>query len=728
MESKQNKRIFYLGADFFGCGWYRCHVPGVALRALGHDVVMDSKLHPDAIDYDVIVFQRSHNEAILEAVKEANARGVLTVYELDDDLWHVDPNNPAAEYWTRQKLGLVEDTMAACRLVTTTTKYLAQLFRRFSKNVMVLPNMLPGEFWRIKRAPRQDGRVILGWAGSQGHWVDLGLLGNTLHQILDEFPNTFMYFAGMKGYPFDKHERMDALPAVPVEQYPKMLAQFDIGVAPLADVVFNRAKSDLKFLEYSMAGVAFVGSKDEPYEEAVKHGVNGYLVQNPKDWLRYIRRLIVDEELRVRMLRSAQEYANTRLIENNVWLWEQAYGFDDWAETKKKSVVVSFHADDGYEPLRLKKRPPEQVSESIPPIEFSAAQIMREEILRPANTPVSIIVLTFNKLDYTKNCFEQLNNVTADYELVVVDNASTDGTIEYLEGIDWADVRVVRNAKNRGYAAGCNQGVAVAKHDFICLLNNDAYPFAGWLDAMVAAWADDVGAVGSKLVYPDGKIQHCGITFDEHFVPMHGFYGMPYFMLPDPPEPMSVPGVTAACLLTTKERWGEVGGMDEGFIGGQYEDVDFNLKLREKGYAVLYQPASVLVHYHHKSFGQDAEADRSMKGNYERLVWKWQDKMRFAYPEGMPAAVTPPVTTSKDLEAKGWVDILLSPVEGMLLCGSDGTWYLFEGGQKRRIPDLATLRARGFSPNTVLRIRDDQLHRIPSGPDLPSALAESLSL
>lgn len=217
--------------------------------------------------------------------------------------------------------------------------------------------------------------------------------------------------------------------------------------------------------------------------------------------------------------------------------------------------------------------------------------------------PVSVVVLTYNGLPLTQACFAHLYENTSDFELVVIDNASTDGTVDYLRELERRhdNIKVRYNAANRGFAAGCNQGVQVATHDLVCLLNNDTEPLPGWLDALRSVFDEQVGAVGSRLVYPDMTIQHAGMVFVyrpgllPHFFPDHRFRGMPA----DAPEVNlleEVPAVTAACLLTSKAVWRRVNGLDVAYRRAYYEDVDFNLKVRDAGYRVIYQPESVLIH------------------------------------------------------------------------------------------------------------------------------------
>ncbi|MHB1340371.1 MAG: glycosyltransferase family 2 protein [Coriobacteriia bacterium] len=252
---------------------------------------------------------------------------------------------------------------------------------------------------------------------------------------------------------------------------------------------------------------------------------------------------------------------------------------------------------------------------------------------------VSIVILTHNQLAYTKECLEALDATTSGHQIVIVDNASTDGTPEFLAALEAEKphVSVLLNRHNVGFAAGCNQGVAAARNGTICLLNNDTVPMEGWLDTMLEVLEPGVGAVGSKLMLPDTTLQHAGIEFSYRTDPQPMFW--PYHRFLKEPEGLpaanvleEVPAVTAACLLTTKKVWDRVDGMDEGYIVANFEDVDFNLAVRDAGFKVMYQPASRLTHYWGTTVNSKGDAPDSprhyFQQNYGRLMDKWFDKLR----------------------------------------------------------------------------------------------------
>src|SRR5262245_195851 len=123
------------------------------------------------------------------------------------------------------------------------------------------------------------------------------------------------------------------------------------------------------------------------------------------------------------------------------------------------------------------------------------------------NTRVSIIIPVFNQAALTQRCLQAVG--TGDFEVVIVDDASSDATASVLEAVA-SRARIVRHSENQGFGASCNDGAAVANGDYLVFLNNDTIPQPGWLEALVA-YADGhprAAIVGSKLLYPDSTIQH----------------------------------------------------------------------------------------------------------------------------------------------------------------------------------------------------------------------------
>lgn len=237
-----------------------------------------------------------------------------------------------------------------------------------------------------------------------------------------------------------------------------------------------------------------------------------------------------------------------------------------------------------------------------------------------ASRRVSIVMPVFNKVELTRQCIEALYKNTpagASFEVIVVDNASTDGTREYLEQARriYETLKVIRNEQNRGFARACNQGARATKSEFLVFLNNDTIPHPGWLEAMLELAKGDerIGIVGSKLLYPDGTIQHIGVVVNDNRLPLHLLRGRrPEEFARYLAEPRDYQVVTAACMLIRSQLFSALGGFDEVFLKG-FEDVDLCLRAREKGYRVMFAPNSVLTHFESMTEGRSTHDLRNLK-------------------------------------------------------------------------------------------------------------------
>lgn len=239
---------------------------------------------------------------------------------------------------------------------------------------------------------------------------------------------------------------------------------------------------------------------------------------------------------------------------------------------------------------------------------------------------VSIIIPLFNRLEYTRQCLGALARCTPGklYEVILVDNGSTDGTGEFL-GCLGGSFRIVRNENNLGFARACNQGANAARGKYLLFLNNDTLPQEGWLEALLqpAEGNPSVGVVGARLLYPDGTIQHAGVVIGDSphpLFPFHVHTRKPADM-PEANVLKEFQAVTGACMLVSRDVFLRLGGFDEGFLNG-YEDVDLCFRVREAGFAVIYNPASVLVHHESASEGRFAALEQNVRLLHDKWLGK----------------------------------------------------------------------------------------------------------
>jgi GT2 family glycosyltransferase len=241
---------------------------------------------------------------------------------------------------------------------------------------------------------------------------------------------------------------------------------------------------------------------------------------------------------------------------------------------------------------------------------------------------VSIIIPVYNRKDYTQKCLESVFSVGAKYpfEIIVVDNSSSDGTKEFLESLGNRIV-TIRNEKNLGFAKACNQGAKIAQGEYLLFLNNDTIVTKGWVDVLVEELDSNsnTSIAGSKLLFPDETIQHAGVVFGADKIPHHIHYREPkdkHYVS----KRRKFQAVTAACMIIRKESFNKVGGFDEQYLNG-YEDIDLCLKIGLLKGDVMYCPQSVVYHYESISEGRgDCE---NHKKNRDLLLKKWGDKILF---------------------------------------------------------------------------------------------------
>lgn len=230
---------------------------------------------------------------------------------------------------------------------------------------------------------------------------------------------------------------------------------------------------------------------------------------------------------------------------------------------------------------------------------------------------VSLIIPTRDNVSLLKSCLESIERLTTyrNYEIIIMDNDSVDPeTVEYLASTHH---RVIPFREPFNYSKINNVGVSRAEGEYVLLLNNDTEVISGgWLEAMLEhAQRPEVGAVGARLIYPDGRIQHAGVLVGVggSWVPgvathSHQFY------------PSEFPGhlgiaasitnytaVTGACVLLRKSVFDEVGGLDEENLRVSFNDVDLCLRIRGRGYSIVYTPYAEL--YHHESVSRGYKDD-----------------------------------------------------------------------------------------------------------------------
>ncbi len=251
----------------------------------------------------------------------------------------------------------------------------------------------------------------------------------------------------------------------------------------------------------------------------------------------------------------------------------------------------------------------------------------------PSAAPaVSIVIALFNKAHLGFMCLESLlQNAGEDYELILVDNGSTDDTGKLLDRIDGA--KIIRNSENQGFGYACMQGAESASGEFLCFLNNDAILCPGSMEAALANFRNDanVGAVGGKLLLSDGRLQEAGsIVWRDGTAWGYGrgdASASPKYSFRRPVDYCS-----GALLFTPRALFNELGGFDQRFSPAYYEDTDYCFKVWDSGRKVIYEPQAAVHHYESASIESSEAADRLIADHRNKFVEKWPNRLQHQLP------------------------------------------------------------------------------------------------
>lgn len=246
---------------------------------------------------------------------------------------------------------------------------------------------------------------------------------------------------------------------------------------------------------------------------------------------------------------------------------------------------------------------------------------------------ISVVIPSKDQWETLKACLDSIREKTTypDYEIIVVENNSREPeTFAYYKTIDGKDnIRVITWDKPFNYSAINNFGIRHASGQYVICLNNDIQVITGgWMEELLGVCQrEEVGVVGAKLYYPDDTIQHAGIVVGIGGIAGSLFVGMKrersgYLHKASLMQDLSA--VTAACMMVKKKAFEEAGGFEEK-LAVAFNDVDLCLKIREKGYLVVYDPYVEMYHYESKTRGREdtKEKVRRFQGEIEYMRTRW---------------------------------------------------------------------------------------------------------
>lgn len=348
-------KVLLCPADLTGCGHFRLLYPGLVLKQQGQIEVTVTQQLPlriapgqppqvvaaGPIDADVIVLQRPLLRVLADAIPLLQRNGHTVVVDIDDDFTSLHPRHPLRRQVNPASspdlnVRHLQRACATADVVTVSTPALADRYGAHG-NAIVLRNRIPAFFLTLEA--ERDGRTI-GWPGfTVYHPGDLTVTHGGIQQALQDTGARFLNVGNGENVKRELalHHEPDATGAVKFADYPAAIAQLDVGIAPLQDNAFNRAKSWLKPLELAAAGVPPIVSPLPEYQLLAEQGIGLVAKDRARDWARHATRLLSDEIYRAELADQGRAIvAEHHTYETNAWRWVEA-----WATARDRMAVAA---------------------------------------------------------------------------------------------------------------------------------------------------------------------------------------------------------------------------------------------------------------------------------------------------------------------------------------------------------------------------------------------------
>jgi len=584
-----------------------------------YEVVSLSEEKTNPINYvpDIVILQRINNLVYYDFIKLLKSKGSKIVFELDDNLLELPEKNPAYDLYADANLrrSFLEFIWLADHLIVS-TENLKEYYSEYCKSITVVPNQIDEEIFYNKKVKKTDkNNIRIGFAGTTTHREDFYQVEPALKELQLKYNDKIkLVFINMIPDLFVTDRSVEFIQGTgSLKKFaPKLIeANFDIGLAPLTFNKFNMAKSDIKFLEYGISGISGIYSNFGPYKRTIENNETGLLVnqENSEGWFSKLSYLIDNPSEIDRIKQNAFNYVTENRTLNTY--------YENWLNV--------FYQITGRKLKNNKKNSIEKTKiENKKKQKQLKTEAKKDSITFPK---ASIILLTHNQKKYTKECIDSIFEKSSNnFEVIIIDNNSTDDTKKYLEDLHLKNnnVQVVYNSQNVGFPAGINQGILKSKGKFVIIANNDIVVTDNWLTRMmdVAESEDKIGIVGPISNGVSGVQMDKDAKYNS-IKEMHQYAKEVSSRNSGKVE--EFPRVAFLCTLIKREVIDKIGGLDERFSPGNFEDDDFCLRAQLAGFKTVIAKDVFIHHYGSVSFKQNGVnkyAER-LQINEKIFIDKW---------------------------------------------------------------------------------------------------------
>lgn len=351
MSENKKLNVYMHIAENSGVGYYREYLPAIALRELGlanvhindfrwgegdHVEITEKVFYEQCNWADIVIagrLDRPEYYAKWGAVREYF--NVPIILDTDDNVHNVRPTNPGyqgyhpgseAQIWNYYAMTRVFDA------ITVTTKHLQSYYIKYHPRIYILPNSLDVPEWDKFEKIKHGDIIRIAFICSASHADGFNIIIKPVYDILQKYKNVEFWYPDMywrlfHNAPKDIKDQLKSYNWIKLKDWQKGVKDLgiDIGLAPLADNLFNRSKSNLRYIEYGASRTACIVSSVEPYA-LVQHGITGLVAREQNEWYTNIENLILDEKLRDRLAENAYNEVNEKYnIWNNAKMWLAIY-------------------------------------------------------------------------------------------------------------------------------------------------------------------------------------------------------------------------------------------------------------------------------------------------------------------------------------------------------------------------------------------------------------------